>query len=58
MHPNETVLKTLIKMIVTIIGEYPEHTMWSLIAVIKSNNINRAFRGQEILTKLRVSHNL
>jgi serine/threonine-protein kinase ATR len=54
MHSNETVLKTLMKIIITIISEYPEQTLWSLIAVIKSNNYNRSWRGQEILQKLRV----
>jgi serine/threonine-protein kinase ATR len=54
MHVNETVSKTLTKIIVTIISEYPEQTMWSLIAVAKSNNYSRAYRGQEILGKLKV----
>jgi len=54
MHTNEAVLKVLIKIIVAILGEYPEQTMWSLIAVIKSNTVNRSYRGQEILAKLRV----
>ncbi len=54
MHLNETVSKTLTKTIVTIISEYPEQTMWSLIAVVKSNNYARSYRGQEILGKLKV----
>ena len=54
MHPNEIVLKTQMRMIVTIICEYPEQTLWSLIAVMKSENRNRSFRGLEILTKLKV----
>ena len=54
MHPNDLVYKTLIKIIVTIISEYPEQTMWSLIAVIKSSIVNRALRGQEVAAKLKV----
>lgn len=56
MHTNDLVSKTLTRVIVTIISEYPEQTMWSLIAVMKSNTYNRAFRGQEILGKLKVHH--
>jgi len=54
MHPNDLVYKTLIKVIVTIISEYPEQTMWSLIAVVKSSIVNRALRGQEVAAKLKV----
>ena len=54
MHVNELVVKTLLKIIVTVISEYPEQTMWSLIAVVKSNNYVRSYRGQEILGKLKV----
>jgi hypothetical protein len=57
MHPNEMVLKTQMKMIVTIICEYPEQTLWSLIAVMKSENPNRSFKGHEILGKLKVLPN-
>jgi serine/threonine-protein kinase ATR len=58
MHLNDLVAKTLTRIIVTIISEYPEQTMWSLIAVMRSNNLNRAFRGQEILGKLKVCRSL
>jgi serine/threonine-protein kinase ATR len=58
MHSNELVAKALTRIIVTIISEYPEQTMWSLIAVMRSNNYNRAFRGQEILGKLKVRFSL
>jgi hypothetical protein len=54
MHPNEIVLRTQMRMIVTIICEYPEQTLWSLIAVMKSENKNRSYRGIEILGKLKV----
>lgn len=56
MHTNDLVSKTLTRVIVTIISEYPEQTMWSLIAVMRSNTYNRAYRGQEILGKLKVRH--
>jgi hypothetical protein len=54
MHSNEIVLKILVKMIIMIVSEYPEQTMWSLIAVVRSSTTNRSFRGQEILSKLKV----
>ena len=54
MHPNDLVYKILIKIIVTVISEYPEQTMWSLIAVVKSSIVNRALRGQEVASKLKV----
>lgn len=54
MHPNDAVYKTLLKIITTVISEYPEQTMWSLIAVLKSSIVNRAIRGQEVATKLKV----
>jgi hypothetical protein len=54
MHVNEMVSKTLTKIIVTIVSEYPEETMWSLIGVVKSNNVARAYKGQEVLGKLKV----
>lgn len=56
MHPNDLVYKTLLKIIGTVISEYPEQTMWSLIAVIKSSIPHRAIRGQEVAAKLKVTH--
>jgi serine/threonine-protein kinase ATR len=54
MHPNESVYKTLLKVITIVISEYPEQTMWSLIAVLKSSIVARAVRGQEVAVKLKV----
>jgi hypothetical protein len=54
MHPNEMVLETLLKIVIKVICEYPEHTMWSLIAVMKSNNYNRSYRGAHIIKALKV----
>jgi serine/threonine-protein kinase ATR len=54
MHPIDSVYKTLFKVITTVISEYPEQTMWSLIAVVKSSVIARAVRGQEVALRLKV----
>ncbi|KAI9820333.1 MAG: serine/threonine-protein kinase M1 [Pycnora praestabilis] len=51
-HSNQTVKAILINMIVKVVSTHPQQALWTLLAVVKSSNKERAARGMECLTKI------
>ncbi|KAL9620044.1 MAG: hypothetical protein Q9160_005422 [Pyrenula sp. 1 TL-2023] len=51
-HPNQNVFKILVAMVVKIVKAFPQQSMWTLLAVIKSSNKERAQCGLTIARKV------
>eukprot|EP00126_Sphaerothecum_destruens_P012111 Sdes_comp20982_c0_seq10m19359 len=52
-HPNEQVFAYLMAILIKIINEYPQQSLWSLLAVKNSRNKERKSKCASILQKVR-----
>ncbi|KAF2761422.1 hypothetical protein EJ05DRAFT_449694 [Pseudovirgaria hyperparasitica] len=52
-HPNVKVWEVLQDIILRIASAHPQQTLWALLAVVKSTAVERASRGQQVLSKLK-----
>lgn len=52
-HPNNKVWEVLSMIITKVVSTHPSQALWSLLAVIKSSNPDRASRGASIINKLK-----
>ncbi|KAH8732219.1 hypothetical protein GQ44DRAFT_602205 [Phaeosphaeriaceae sp. PMI808] len=52
-HPNKTVWDTLQTIIIRVASAYPQQALWSLLAVLHSQQNDRRQRGSTVLQKLR-----
>ncbi|KAF3934400.1 hypothetical protein ABW20_dc0109945 [Dactylellina cionopaga] len=51
--PSDSTWSTLEKIIMKILVTYPQHTMWAILAVFKSGQLERRNRALKILNKLK-----
>ncbi|KAK6532224.1 serine/threonine-protein kinase M1 [Arthrobotrys megalospora] len=51
--PSESTWGVLEKIILRILIAYPQHTMWSILAVFKSGQVERRNRANKILNRLK-----
>jgi serine/threonine-protein kinase ATR len=54
-HRHDDVNAQIQNIIVKVAVAYPQQSMWSLMAVQKSTSNDRAKRGKQALTKLKVA---
>jgi serine/threonine-protein kinase ATR len=54
-HSHDGVNAQIQNIIVKVVVAYPQQSMWSLMAVTKSTSQDRAKRGRQVLTKLKVA---
>ncbi|KKY18324.1 putative phosphatidylinositol 3and 4-kinase [Phaeomoniella chlamydospora] len=52
VHPNTAVYNNMVALIVRVVRAYPQQAMWTVLAVVKSSNKERAGRGLSILGKI------
>ncbi|KAI5778912.1 hypothetical protein EDC01DRAFT_672633 [Geopyxis carbonaria] len=58
IHPHEEVYPRMQMMIVKVLRQYPQQALWSVMAVIKSTNRDRASRGQRVMAQLKKDRSL
>ena len=51
-HTNQAVYANLVDIIVKVVSQHPQQALWTLLAVVKSSNKDRAQRGLTCLSKL------
>lgn len=56
-HDNAEVWKSLSKIILQVISEYPQQALWQFAPVVKSRNNIRNSRGRQIVNQLLVRFN-
>ncbi|KXN89480.1 Protein kinase rad3 [Leucoagaricus sp. SymC.cos] len=52
-HSNPEIFKTLSKLILKVLEEYPKQALWLFTSVVKSTKSNREQRGRTILEQLK-----
>ncbi|KAL8939500.1 MAG: hypothetical protein Q9216_003328 [Gyalolechia sp. 2 TL-2023] len=52
VHPNSTISPLLVDIVAKVIGAHPQQALWTLLAVVKSSNRDRALRGRQCLDKI------
>jgi serine/threonine-protein kinase ATR len=57
-HPNSTVHDLLTRIVVKAVHCFPQQGLWTVLAVVKSSNKDRASRGYTCLKKITVSPNI
>ncbi|KAJ5683180.1 hypothetical protein N7462_006345 [Penicillium macrosclerotiorum] len=52
-HPNSTVYDLLTRIVIKAVHNFPQQGLWTVLAVVKSSNKDRALKGQICLTKIQ-----
>ena len=52
-HRNNTVYDLLTRMVTKAVSSFPQQGLWTVLAVVKSSNKDRAFKGQACLNKIQ-----
>ena len=52
-HRNSTVYDLLTRMVTKAVQSFPQQGLWTVLAVVKSSNKDRALKGQACLTKIQ-----
>ncbi|CEJ55236.1 Putative UVSB PI-3 kinase [Penicillium brasilianum] len=52
-HRNNTVYDLLARMVTKAVQSYPQQGLWTVLAVVKSSNKDRALKGQACLAKIQ-----
>ncbi|KAJ9607992.1 serine/threonine-protein kinase M1 [Cladophialophora chaetospira] len=51
-HPNKTVQEMLINIVIRVVKAFPQQAFWTLLAVVESQQKDRALKGIQIVNKL------
>ncbi len=51
-HPNKTVQEVLVSIVIKVVKAFPQQAFWTLLAVVESQQKDRALRGIAIINKL------
>ncbi|KAL9043272.1 MAG: hypothetical protein Q9214_003535 [Letrouitia sp. 1 TL-2023] len=52
VHTNLSVFSVLLEMVAKVVGAYPQHALWTLLAVVKSSSIERTTRGRQCIDRI------
>ena len=52
VHTNSSVYAILLEMVAKVVGTHPQQALWTLLAVVKSSNKERAHRGRQCIDRI------
>ncbi|KAL9615276.1 MAG: hypothetical protein Q9167_000247 [Letrouitia subvulpina] len=52
VHTNLSVFSVLLEMVAKVVGTYPQHALWTLLAVVKSSSTERTIRGRQCIDRI------